>query len=188
MGRIEVGADMVIEVLPGHPPRDRRRLCFRTPVHPDHRVAQRLPVRVADDHAIQLRPKGDRLHRRRTLSHALKHLRDGVVKRPRPGAGVLLRPTRLWKGNVVALISRRDQGSVYVIQRGVGPLTADVTPDDKRSRQGTTTIFSPEPERIVSNASPILSSGNLCVTTAASSSRRRPRYSIVSRYCRCVAP
>jgi len=84
-----VGATWVIEVLS-----DTRRAtaaaCARTPVHPDHSAAQRLPVRVAGQtmpssatqKEIAFTADGD-------LRHALKPLRDGVVEAPVQGAGVL---------------------------------------------------------------------------------------------------
>ena len=91
-------------------------------------------------------------------------------------ARVLLGPGRVGERHVVGLVGGGGhQTAVGGVQGGVGPLAADVAADHVRAGHGTTTILRPVPERMVSNASSIRSSGNWWVTTGASSFRRRLR-------------
>ena len=68
-----------------------------------------------------------------------------------------------------------DEHAIGVIEGAVRALAAHIAPDHERAAHGRITIFNPVPDRIVSKASPILSSGKRCVTTRERSSWRRSR-------------
>src|SRR6266508_2845301 len=172
---VQVGADQTVELLRRQLAGEGGGLRLRPPVHPDHRRPQRLAAPVAHDHAVELRPERQPLHRRRPLRHLGQQPRDRGVQRRGPQSGVLLGPARVGEGHVVSLVGGGHQGAVGRVERRVGPLAADVAADHVGRAHGRMTIFSPAPERIVSNAWPISSSGKRWVTTAASSSRRRSR-------------
>src|SRR5215213_98427 len=112
---------------------------------------------------------------RSALGHLGQQPGDAGVQRRGPEARFLLGPAGMGEGDVVGDVGRCHQAAVGGVQGRVGALAADVAADQVRPGHGTTTIFSPSPERMVSNASPILSRGNWWVTTGASSSRRRSR-------------
>ena len=124
---------------------------------------------------LQLGAEGQTLDGRRTLGNLPQHIGNDRVQRPDPVVGILLGPAGVGEGQVVRPVRRGHQRPVRRVQRRVRALAADIAADHIRSRQGTTTILSPEPERIVSKASAIRSSGKRWVTTAARSSRRRLR-------------
>ena len=175
MRGVEVRADVRVELLRRHRLGERGRLVLGPTIHPDHRGTHRTPAGVADDHPVELRSERQPLDRRR----ALRHLADEPGHRPfdraDPEVGILLGPRRIRERQVVGLVRGRHERSVGGVQRGVRSLAADVAADDVRAAHGMITIFRPAPDRIVSNASPICSSGNRCVTTPCRSSRRRSR-------------
>src|SRR4029450_8948748 len=138
--------------------------------------------------AAQWGPERHPLDRRRPLGDLGQQPGDAGVEGGRPQPGVLLGPAGMGEGDVVGDIRRGDQAAVGGVQGGVGALAADVAADHVRPGHGTTTIFSPVPGRMGSNALPIRARGNWGVTTGASSFRRRFRYSMVIRYWRVVAP
>ena len=132
MRRIQVGAHLVVEVLARHTLRHGRGLRLGAPVHPDHRVAQWLSLRVADDHAVELRSEGDRLHGGPSLRHLVEHATQRRMKRVDPSPRVLLRPSGPRKEHVIGLVSRGHQPAVVGIQGGVGALAPDIAADHVR--------------------------------------------------------
>src|SRR4029450_9482465 len=138
--------------------------------------------------AAQWGPERHPLDRRRPVGALGQQPGDAGVEGGRPQPGVLLGPARMGEGDVIGHIGRGDQAAVGGVQGGVGALAADVAADHIGAGHGTTTIFRPVPDRMVSNASPIRSRGNWWVTTGASSFRRRLRYSMVIRYWRGGGP
>src|SRR2546421_5199559 len=97
------------------------------------------------------------------------------MQRPNPDPWILLGPSGMREGHVVALVGRRDERPIGSVKCGVRPLAAHVAANYVRPAHGSMTIFRPAPDRIVSKASPIRSRGNRWVTTAANSSRLRRR-------------
>ena len=165
VGRVEVRARRSVELLRRHRLRERGGLFLGPTVHPDHRGAHRTSGGVAHDHPVQLRPERQPLDRGRAFRHIGDEPGHRPLDRADPQVGVLLGPGRVRERQVVRLVRGRHQRAVGGVQRGVRPLAADVAADDVRAAHGMITIFRPAPERIVSNASPICSSGNRCVTT-----------------------
>ena len=175
VGRVEVRADVRVELLRRHRLGERGRLVLGPTIHPDHRGTHRTPAGVADDHPVKLRSERQSLDRRR----AFRHLGDEPGHRPfdraDPEVGILLGPRRIRERQVVRLVRGRHQRAVGGVQRGVRSLAPNVATDDVRAAHGMITIFRPAPDRMVSNASPICSNGKRCVTTPCRSSRRRSR-------------
>ena len=112
MRRVEVGADVVIEISRDHALRQGGGLGLGAAVHPDHRRPDRAPFRVADDHAVQLRAERQGLHRRWTLGDLLEQTPDARMQRPGPEHGILLGPTGTWEYHVIGLVRRGNQRAI----------------------------------------------------------------------------
>ena len=175
MGRVQVRADGSVERRGADALGDRRRLILGATIHPDHRGTHRATRGVTGHHPIELRPERQTGDRRGTPRTELDQPPARTLDPARPRRRILLRPSRMREGQLVRFVGRPDERTVGVVDGAVRALAAHIAPDHERAAHGRITIFNPVPDRIVSKASAILSSGKRCVTTRARSSWRRSR-------------
>ena len=133
VGRIEVRADVRVELRRRQPFGEGRRLRLSPSVHPDHRRTQRASVRVAHDHPVQLRAEGQPLDRADAPpGHSATSRRQVRSTAPSTDVGSCSAHVGLREREVVCLVRRGDQRAVHGVEGGVRALTADVAPDDVR--------------------------------------------------------
>src|SRR5207253_5138982 len=104
MRRVEVGADVVIKLGRAEPLLERRRLRLGPTVHLDHRRPERAALRIADNHAVQLRAERQGFDRRWTVGDLLEQTPDARMHRPGPERGILLRPSGVRGRDVIGLM------------------------------------------------------------------------------------
>ena len=176
VGRVEVRAHGTVEVAGRDPLGEGRRLRLGPAVHPDQRGAQAAPRRVAHDHAVELRAEREPADRGRTTGTLGDQL-AGTPSPRRPSTGRGPAPPIPGAGTTRSYASYAEATSSpsAPYRAAFVPWLPTSQPITYGRAHGMTTIFSPVPARIVSNASAIFSSGHRCVTTFASSSCLRAR-------------